>query len=240
VQPVDGASEPALPCSADQTGDFAIDRFYKAERAVQQDYSHASDAWERVSSTMTKLTNTSPGAKTFSVISIGLLALMISGCPQDPTGILPTSGTSGTTVDSGYCEPTTTPRTTTHQAMLEALNNYRVANGLSELLYSPTLEAAADAHAEDMFVRSFFDHTNPDGDGPLDRAIAAGFCSPRYVGENIAFRQWTVTQVQQEWQDSPGHDANMLTAEYVFVGMGYYRDVFGQKYWVQLFGTTWE
>ena len=142
--------------------------------------------------------------------------------------------------ESGYCEPIGTADTATQQSMLSALNSYRVANGLDALLYSDTLEEAASFQAQDMYVRDFFNHTNPDGEGPMDRAIAAGFCDPRMVGENIAYGYQSVNDVQVGWQNSPGHNANMLKNDYVFVGMGHYTSPLGVQYWVQLFGTTFD
>lgn len=168
----------------------------------------------------------------------GLLSTGIVGCvPGGGTGLPGGSITGGG--DSGYCEPVGLPDTTTQQQMLTALNAYRVSSGLSELIYSDTLEEAAQSHARDMYERSFFDHTNPDGDGPLQRAIAAGFCDPRLVGENIAFGYTSVSAVQAGWESSPGHNANMLNTEVVFVGMGHYLAPTGTRYWVQVFGATW-
>jgi len=124
--------------------------------------------------------------------------------------------------------------------MHEALNAYRVRNGLSELLYSDSLETAADAHARDMYQRDFFSHENPDGETPLDRAVAAGFCQPMLVGENIAWGQGaltTVPEVQTGWENSPDHNANMLESDYAFAGMGHYVSPASGRYWVQVFGT---
>jgi len=148
--------------------------------------------------------------------------------------------TDGGGAQSDYCEPIGAADTAIQQSMLQALNSYRVANGLDELLYSDTLEEAADFQARDMYARGFFDHTNPDGEGPLDRAVAAGFCRPRLVGENIAYGQQSVNEVQVGWQNSPGHNANMLRVDFVFVGMGHYTAPSGAQYWVQLFGTTFD
>lgn len=149
-------------------------------------------------------------------------------------------GGGGGGVESGYCEPVGAPDTAVQQLMFEAINTYRLANALDELLYSDTLEEAADFQAQDMYARSFFDHTNPDGEGPMDRAVAAGFCRPRLVGENIAYGQQSVNEVHVGWQNSPGHNANMLRTDFVFVGMGHYTAPIGTQYWVQLFGTPFE
>ncbi|MBN1491354.1 MAG: CAP domain-containing protein [Phycisphaerae bacterium] len=156
------------------------------------------------------------------------------GLTDNPDTAGGNSGMIGTT-----CESVGRPASAVHLNMLSALNAYRAASGLTVLAYSKTLEAAANAHARDLYVRNFFDHTNPDGDGPLDRAEAAGFCNARSVAENIAAGQLSVAEVQTAWEQSPGHNANMINPDLEYVGMGYYLDPIGRPYWVQLFGSTW-
>jgi uncharacterized protein YkwD len=136
------------------------------------------------------------------------------------------------------CEPAGAPANTTLREMAQALNAYRLANGLGAVAYSRTLEAAAGGHAEDMYLRSFFDHENPDGEGPADRVIQLGFCQPTVVGENIAEGQTNVTEVQTGWERSPGHRANMLDPRFTFVGMGHYVSAQGREYWVQVFARS--
>jgi uncharacterized protein YkwD len=136
---------------------------------------------------------------------------------------------------SAPCEAIGIPVDTTHEAMFNALNTYRTNNRLPALAYSKRLEAAADAHALDMYRRRFFAHVNPDGEGPGERALRAGFCHS-YVGENIAEGDGlpTVAQAQAGWAASPGHNANMLHEPYRLVGMGHYYDpVTGYHYLVQ-------
>jgi len=150
----------------------------------------------------------------------------------DNTGLFPTE-----LLDSRAgpaCARIGQPRTATHREMFEALNNYRIANDRGPLFYSQTLEKAADDEAQDLWVRNFFSHTNPDGQGPGDRALEAGFCH-QYVGENIAAGQTTVDQVMEAWEASPNHNANMLDPDYRYVGMGISTDARGRKYWVQEF-----
>ena len=99
------------------------------------------------------------------------------------------------------------------------------------------LRTAARRHSDDMAARGFFDHTNPDGRSPADRAIAAGY-QGGFVGENIAGGQTTPRQVVQEWMDSPGHCLNIMDPRYTALGVGY---VFRpgarfRHYWTQNFG----
>ncbi len=140
------------------------------------------------------------------------------------------------TTDTGSaCESVGKPIDTIHNQMFRLLNAYRVNNGLPALKYSRTLEAAADAHARDMWQRNFFEHENPDGKSPGDRALQAGFCHT-FVGENIAAGNAlsTAAEAQEAWVKSPSHNENMLHEPYRFVGMGHYYDpITRYHYWVQ-------
>jgi len=136
------------------------------------------------------------------------------------------------------------PSDVIHQAGFDQLNLYRRSNGREPLRYSTTLQRAADLHAQDMYNRNFFSHINPNGAGPGDRAVAAGFCHP-YGGENIAMGQndmETVTEAMAAWKASPTHHANMLYAGFKYVGVGYYHVQIGTShcyYWVQLFAVDY-
>ncbi len=177
------------------------------------------------------------------VLAVGLAMVSpacIGGLPDIFSGDFPNVPGDDANDDgmtgSGHCEPLGTPDTNAQQQMLNALNSYRIENGLAILMYSDRLEQAAQAHAQDMCVRNFFDHINPDGDGPLDRAVAAGFCNGILIGENVAYGQQSVAEVQNGWEHSPDHNANMLHTGLTFVGMGHYVSILGEDYWVQLFG----
>lgn len=145
------------------------------------------------------------------------------------TGVL---GSEPETTSAPACVATGAPATPVHQAMFDALNEYRTANGLPKLIYSKTLEAAADAQVIDMWQRSFFAHVNPDGLNPGQRAVNAGFCH-QYVGENLAAGQSTLERAMAAWKNSPGHNANMLQPAYVYVGVSYSVDLNGRYYWAQ-------
>lgn len=99
------------------------------------------------------------------------------------------------------------------------------------------LRNSARGHSRDMANRNFFDHTNPEGMGPGQRARGAGFSSS-FVGENIAAGQTDPARVVQAWIDSPGHCVNMMDPRYKFLGVGYFfegGDRF-EHYWTQNFG----
>jgi len=132
------------------------------------------------------------------------------------------------------------PATKVHQDLFNALNEYRIQNGLQPLLYSKRLEAAGQAHLMDMCDRDYFAHITPEGLKPGDRAMENGFCHD-YVGENLAAGQRTVKRVMLAWERSPSHQLNMVEAKYVYVGVAHYvNPVTGRQYWAQEFAYALE
>lgn len=58
------------------------------------------------------------------------------------------------------------------QSIHERVNSEREAAGQSPLAWSDDLAALSRSHSQDMIHRDFFDHVNPDGQGPTDRGQA--------------------------------------------------------------------
>jgi len=70
-----------------------------------------------------------------------------------------------------------------------------------------------------MVKRGFFAHVNPEGDGPSERAAAAGY--PFGAGENIAFNgEGSAFSLFAMWRSSAGHNMNMLNTDYEALGVG--------------------
>lgn len=103
------------------------------------------------------------------------------------------------------------------------------------LVWNQQLEKAAAGHAADMARKNFFNHKSKDGRNIQDRIMNAGYTykgfSSYAVGENIAYGQETIEEVQNGWFSSPGHCMNLMNADYKEVGIA-----FNKKYWVQDFG----
>ena len=91
----------------------------------------------------------------------------------------------------------------------------------------------ARAHSADMRDRSFFDHVNPAGLDPFDRAEAAGQTNAR--AENIAMGQPTPAAVMDFWLGSSAHRANVLDCSVRTLGVGVAEGPTG-PWWTQLFG----
>ena len=89
-----------------------------------------------------------------------------------------------------------------------------------------------------MADRSRLDHTGSDGSSPAERATRAGY-TWRVVGENIASGQSTPEQVVEEWIGSSHHCANLMSADFTEMGVGFAANSTsaGGIYWAQVFAA---
>ncbi len=117
--------------------------------------------------------------------------------------------------------------------VLAAVNAARADSGCEPLAHDEGLATVARAHSADMRDRNFFDHVNPAGLDPFDRAEAAGQTNAR--AENIAVGQPTPAAVMGFWLDSSGHRANVLDCSLHTLGVGVAEGPAG-PWWTQLFG----
>lgn len=112
--------------------------------------------------------------------------------------------------------------------ILEAVNAERAKARLGALQPEPLLQETARGHSDDMFVRNFFAHDDPDGWSPADRIEAHHRRMIGLTGENIwQGRYRTVPEpaklareIMDDWLHSPGHRANILKADYTHLGVG--------------------
>ncbi|MET7295444.1 CAP domain-containing protein [Streptomyces griseoloalbus] len=117
--------------------------------------------------------------------------------------------------------------------VLRLVNQERAKAGCSPVAANSALTGLATAFSDDMAQRGFFDHTDPDGNTPWDRAKAAGISD--LGGENIARGQADAEAVMQAWMDSPGHKANILNCDFTTLGVGVHMGP-GGPWWTQNFG----
>ncbi len=101
------------------------------------------------------------------------------------------------------------------------------------LVSNAVLADIAQAHSEDMSQRNYFDHVNPDGDGPGERIEASTYEWSTW-GENIASGYRTPEDVVEGWMNSDGHCANIMNPAFTEIGVGY--EPIG-SYWTQVFGA---
>jgi uncharacterized protein YkwD len=164
------------------------------------------------------------------------------GTAGDTAG--PSAGTGGTSpepdptteepsADPAPEEPADDPAATAAQAVLALVNEERALAGCRPLTADPALGRLAADFSRDMAERGFFDHTDPDGATPWDRAERAGVT---YLGgENIARGQADAQAVMDAWMNSEGHRANILNCEFTTLGVGVYLGD-GGPWWTQEFG----
>ncbi len=119
--------------------------------------------------------------------------------------------------------PTALPQV--ERAVFALTNSERARHGLPALQPDEVLNGIAHAHSADMLRRKFFDHTNPDGDGPGDRMARAHRQLIGEGGENV----WAgsgyspaaaAAQIVADWMASAGHRANILNREFTHLGVG--------------------
>ncbi len=109
------------------------------------------------------------------------------------------------------------------QQLLAYYNGARAAAGIAPLRMSPSLTAAARAHAQDCANRGYGSHVGSDGADTKTRLLRAGYANPRAWGENWAWARgaaqaWDMW-FTQEYPKGPHRD-NILSARYTEVGVG--------------------
>ncbi|WEH37657.1 CAP domain-containing protein [Streptomyces sp. AM 4-1-1] len=166
------------------------------------------------------------------------------GSPKASTAPSATAG-EGAGAPVGTATPSQPARTPTPQAfappadsapqaaVLALVNQERAKAGCDPVHANAALASLAQAFSEDMAARNFFDHTDPDGATPWDRATKAGVRG--LGGENIARGQADAQTVMNSWMASEGHRANILNCDYKTLGVGVHFGT-GGPWWTQDFG----
>lgn len=171
-----------------------------------------------------------------------------SGGSAGNGGSSPSGGTGGVDVpDEPYCAVTESwdpEYAALEEEIVVLVNRYRAQGAncggremppVGPLTMDPALQCAARVHTKDMADRDFFDHDNPDGDGPSERMDAAGY-DGRGWGENIAAGRETPEETMEQWMNSPGHCSNIMTEGFSLIGAGYYPGGEYRHLWTQTFG----
>ena len=112
--------------------------------------------------------------------------------------------------------------------VFEMTNRARQAKGLPPLSQDDELRDVARAFSDDMLVRRFFDHTNPDGVSFDERISERYRHRVRIMGENIWFASGynpgklhqIAKEIVDDWMSSPGHRANVLDPHFTHLGVG--------------------
>ncbi len=119
--------------------------------------------------------------------------------------------------------------------MLTLINKERQGQGLEPLTMNSSLSSAARLHSQDMINRNFFNHVNPDGLTPGDRARNAGY-NFIALAENICGNS-SIDLGHSSLMESSSHRVNILNPTYKEVGIGIVDGGPYGKMITQLFGT---
>lgn len=130
-------------------------------------------------------------------------------------------------------KPVTSSASAAEAEVLRLVNKERAKVGCSPVTADPALAKLAGNFSADMAARGFFDHTDPDGVTPWDRADRAGV---KGVGaENIARGGADPGAVMNSWMNSDSHRANILNCDFKRLGVGVVM-ADGGPWWTQDFG----
>jgi len=141
-------------------------------------------------------------------------SLLLPGATgNEPDGMIPVC-----------CTPGGVDRTLVDE-LFRLVNDYRATNGLAPFTVDPGLEAAMQGHCLHMVSHDFFDHEAPEA-AVSSPWVRAELCGSNASAENIAWGSSTAAATLDQWQESPGHNANLL-GDYTRVGIGHTGDTWG-------------
>lgn len=106
--------------------------------------------------------------------------------------------------------------------ILELVNQERQSKGVSPLAVDERLVASAREKAEDMAVRSYLKHDNPEGVPGTELVFKRTGDLCKYGGENIQFfpgEKITSRMVVNSWKESKPHYDGMLNGKYLLTGV---------------------
>jgi uncharacterized protein YkwD len=178
-----------------------------------------------------------PNAKGLASASL-LSAALLAGCASQPPA---------PSEPPKMQAPSAETRIEQHDLELLELVNQARASGhdCDETYYPPVpplrwneqLAEAAALHTQDLFEHRTLSHTGHDGSQIGDRVTRTGY-KWKAVGENVAQGQTSVRQVMQSWLGSPGHCANIMSADFAEMGAAYVVSPHPtDRYWGQVFGA---
>ncbi|MBX4200431.1 CvpA family protein [Candidatus Parcubacteria bacterium] len=137
---------------------------------------------------------------------------------QETLGFLTVEPEEGTSLKLPFTATRLSVDEESETRMLELINEERAKVGARPLVMDKSIVAVARAHSSDMWQRSYFAHTDPDGNSPFDRMRKAGITFGA-AGENLALAR-TVERAHEGLMNSPGHKKNILDPAFRRVGIG--------------------
>jgi uncharacterized protein YkwD len=148
----------------------------------------------------------------------GPVKQVFGGVTQDSLTFLTIKPKTNESVNLGFQTSDFKVSENTEFAMIDLVNKERNSRGFSTLTFDSKLRDVARGHSEDMFKRGYFAHYSPEGKSVADRAEEKGV-SYLVIGENLAYAP-SLELAHNGLMNSPGHKANILSADFHKVGIG--------------------
>lgn len=128
--------------------------------------------------------------------------------------------------------------TSVESQVVYLVNLERAKYKLPPLKLNSLLANAAKLHSTNMARRGVMSHTLYGTTLPAlsTRLDYVGYRNYRAWGENVAAGYTTAQAVVAAWMKSPGHRANILSANFTEIGVGMVKSASGQVFWTQVFG----
>jgi len=152
-----------------------------------------------------------------------------------PTGTAPTGTSTGAAARTSAPTEEDAARAgvkyleVTERLILDLVNEQRRKQdgALKDVVWEDVLRNTARRHCDDMLLRNYFDHVNPDRMAPADRIALTHRRLVGLTGENIfklsgyaGDERKLAAEIMKGWMESPGHRENILRREYTHLGVG--------------------
>ena len=121
--------------------------------------------------------------------------------------------------------------------VLDAVNAVRQTQGLTRVILSSELTAAAKTHARDMAIQNRPWHFGSDGSSLFTRAANAGY-EGRVLGENIAESFESDLETLSAWMDDERARSVILAPEATRIGIGWHQESDGRIWWCLVVGAA--
>jgi len=118
----------------------------------------------------------------------------------------------------------------------ESMNSLRAVRGTAPVALNPQLNAAAQAHAQDMAQQNRAWHWGSDGSSMLDRGRRAGYPG-HVIGENISETYETEIETLSAWMSVVDTRDVILNPAATQMGFGWYQEPSGKIWWTMVTGN---
>ncbi len=126
--------------------------------------------------------------------------------------------------------PIAAPPSSAVQELFNRTNALRAANGLPPYRLNDQLNASAERHSQDMADTGNIVHGGSDRSSAKQRILDTGY-EAQWTGENIYGGVVTVDDAWSYWSQDPDHLPNLLSSQYVDVGISVVKGKGGTYYY---------